>query len=285
LKILSKTYKQSGGNPMDFGLISKKKNNPTTIKIGNISIGPEELTVIAGPCSVENNSQIDETAYFLSQLGVKVLRGGAYKPRTSPYDFQGLGEDGLKYLKEAKDKFEMYSVTEVMDTRDVEKVAFYADILQVGSRNMQNFALLKEVGKSKRPVLLKRGFASTLNEWLYAAEYIASEGNLNIILCERGIRTYESYTRNTLDIAGAVAAKLNTCLPVIVDPSHGTGRKELVEPMALASIASGCNGVMIEIHPKPDTALCDGHQSLNFAEFEKVYRRIKDMYNFSASNI
>lgn len=265
---------------MDLEIISRDKCDAHVIKVGEIEIGGKNLSIIGGPCSIECDNQIGEIAKYLSDLGVKILRGGAFKPRTSPYDFQGLGEDGLKYLREAKERYNMIAISEVMDTRDVEIVSKYVDIFQIGSRNMQNFSLLKEVGRSKLPVLLKRGLAATLEEWLYAAEYIAAEGNMDIILCERGIRTFETCTRNTLDLSSAVVAIFKTCLPVIADPSHGTGRKDLIHPMAMAAIAAGCHGVMIETHTNPDQALSDGHQSITLPDFRHIFKDLIKLHKY-----
>ncbi|HHY80495.1 MAG TPA: 3-deoxy-7-phosphoheptulonate synthase [Thermoanaerobacter sp.] len=250
------------------------KNNKISIKIGNITMGKDKL-IIAGPCAVENEEMLVKTAEIVKSWGANALRGGAYKPRTSPYSFQGLGIDGLKMLRNVGDMFNLPVVTEVLDVRDVEVVERYADVFQIGSRNMQNFSLLKEVGKTKKPVLLKRGFSATYEEWLYAAEYIAIEGNTNIIMCERGIRTFETYTRNTLDIAAIPVIHELSNLPIIADVSHGTGKRSLIIPMAKAAIAAGADGIMVEIHPEPDKALSDGEQSLDFSQFEELMREIK----------
>lgn len=260
---------------MNLRIIGKNNLERTnTIKVKSVEIGGEAPVIIAGPCSIESEEQIYKAAHILSKLGGHILRGGAFKPRTSPYSFQGLGEEGLRLLREAGDEYGLPIVSEVMDTRDVELVSKYVDIVQVGSRNMQNFSLLKEVGKGNKPVLLKRGMSATIEEWLMAAEYIAYEGNLNIILCERGIRTFETYTRNTLDITAVPIVK-NLCrLPIIVDPSHGTGRKELILPMSKAALAAGADGLMIEIHPSPCDALSDGEQSLDFDEFSILINEI-----------
>lgn len=255
-------------------------NAPRTVKIKNVEIGNGKPVIIAGPCAVESCSMIIETARFVKSAGASILRGGAYKPRTSPYSFQGLKEEGLKYLKEASDETGLPVVSEVLDTRDVEMACKYIDMIQVGSRNMQNYSLLKEVGISQKPVMLKRGMASTIDEWLNAAEYIAAEGNEKIIFCERGIRTFERYTRNTLDLSCIPVMKEKTMLPVIVDPSHGTGRQELIEPMSLAAIAAGCDGIMIEVHEHPEIALSDGSQSLNFEQFKNLSRKIFIMGKF-----
>ncbi len=231
--------------------------------------------VIAGPCAVENRKQLFETARAVKEAGGHFLRGGAYKPRTSPHSFQGLGKKGLELLAEAGKLFNLKVVTEVMDTRDVEIVAEYADVLQIGSRNMQNFALLKEVGKSGHPVLLKRGMSATVREWLCAAEYIKAEGNHNIILCERGIRTFSDHTRNTLDLSVVPYIKKHSDLLIVVDPSHATGDSSLVIPMARAALAAGCDGLMLEVHPQPEKALCDGKQSLTLEQFTEFMAEIR----------
>jgi len=232
--------------------------------------------VIAGPCAVESPEQLFNTAKAVKEAGARFLRGGAYKPRTSPYSFQGLGKKGLELLAEAGKVFNLKIVTEVMDTREVELVAKYADILQIGSRNMQNFALLKEVGKSGYPVLLKRGMSATVEEWLYAADYIRAEGNGNIILCERGIRTFSDHTRYTLDLSVVPYIKKHSDLPIVVDPSHATGDSSLVIPMARAALAAGCDGLMLEVHPRPEKALCDGPQSLTLEQFKEFMAEIKN---------
>ena len=230
---------------------------------------------MSGPCSVESLEQARIVAEKTSAYGSRILRGGAYKPRTSPYSFQGMGPEGLIYLRKAADEFGMIVVTELTDPRDIEIVSEYADILQIGARNMQNFRLLHEVGAQEKPVLLKRGMSATIKEFLLAAEHIAKEGNSNIILCERGIRTFETYTRNTLDLACVPAIKSLSHLPVIVDPSHGTGRIECIGPMALASVAAGADGLMIEVHPNPDEALSDGDQSLTPEQYIEVMEKVE----------
>ena len=251
-----------------FKLASREfKKESTIIPIKNFAIGGDEVIVMAGPCSVESRDQTLEAAEAVVNAGAKVLRGGAYKPRTSPYSFQGLGEEGLKILKEASDITGLAIVTEVMSPDKVGLVAKYADILQVGARNMQNYSLLEAVGKSTRPVLLKRGLMSTIEELLMAAEYILANGNPNVILCERGIRTFEKYTRNTLDISAVPIIKQLSHLPVIIDPSHASGKRELVEPMSKCAIAAGADGLIIEVHPHPEDALSDGAQSLHPEEF------------------
>lgn len=246
------------------------------VSVGDIKIGGDNSSVmIAGPCAVESRAQIIETALSLKKLGVSILRGGVFKPRTSPYDFQGLGIEGLKYLREAGDISGLPIVTELMEEKYLPLVAKYADIIQVGSRNMYNYALLKELGKVEKPILLKRGMSATIEEWIMAAEYIAAYGNKNIILCERGIRTFETYTRNTLDLAAVPIMKKETGLPVIVDPSHGTGIVELIGPMSKAALACGADGLMIEVHPNPEVALSDGEQSLTLEEYSKILDEIK----------
>ncbi len=239
------------------------------IKVKKVEIG-RGFTIIAGPCSVESREQMRKTLLPIYS-NIDIIRGGAFKPRTSPESFQGLGEEGLIILKEISEELDIPFVTEVMDTRDVELVAFYADILQIGARNMQNYSLLKEVSKVKKPVLLKRGLASTVKEWLCSLEYIAKGGNTNIILCERGIRTFENLTRFTLDLAGAVIAQKESNLPVIIDPSHATGRTDLIEPLVKASEAAGMKGVMIEVHYKPEKSKSDKEQALTPAEFKKIF--------------
>jgi 3-deoxy-7-phosphoheptulonate synthase len=246
----------------------------TIITVGNVKIG-EDLAVIAGPCSVESEEQTIETAWKVKEAGANILRGGAFKPRTSPYDFQGLGLKGLKILEKARRETGLPVVTEVLDPRDVSWVCEYADVLQIGTRNMQNFSLLKEAGKAGKPVLLKRGMSSNLMEWLNCAEYILAEGNPNVILCERGIRTFETYTRNTLDLSIVPSVREISRLPIIVDPSHGTGRLSLVEPMSLAAIAAGADGVMIEVHRNPCEALSDKDQALSTVLFADLVKKLQ----------
>jgi 3-deoxy-7-phosphoheptulonate synthase/chorismate mutase len=246
------------------------------VRVKDVVFGERPL-LIAGPCSIESEEQMMATARFLAGKGVKVLRGGAFKPRTSPYGFQGLGVEGLRLGRKAADAFGMVFVTEVMDTRDVEVVAEYADILQIGARNMQNFALLKEVGKAGRPVLLKRGLAATMEEWFYAAEYILSQGNGQVILAERGIRTFERWTRNTLDLSAVALAKQETHLPVVVDVTHAAGRTDLLAPLARAALAVGADGVHVEVHPNPKVALSDNQQQMDFAQFERFLEAIQDL--------
>ena len=248
---------------------------PTSVRIKNAVIGPETLTVMAGPCAVENEEQMMLIAREVKKAGASILRGGAYKPRTSPYSFQGLGEEGLRYMKEAGDETGLATISEVISLESVNEAVKYVDILQIGARNMQNFYLLKEVGHTGLPVLLKRGLASTIDEWLNAAEYIISEGNPNVILCERGIRTFETATRNTLDISAVPVLKERTHLPVIVDPSHATGVRGYVTPLSKAAVACGADGLMIEVHNNPEKALSDGPQSLNLPQFSELARAIK----------
>ena len=250
----------------------KKENSIIKIKEG-VEIGGREIVIIAGPCSIESRDQLFSVAKSVKESGAKILRGGAFKPRTSPYSFQGLGEEGLKLLKEAAEKFNIATVTEVMDPRDVELIAGYTDILQIGARNMQNFNLLKEVGQTKKPVILKRGLAATIKETLMSAEYILSEGNFNVIICERGIRTFAVQTRNTLDLSAVCSIKQLSHLPVIVDPSHATGKWGYVEPMSLAAIAAGADGLMIEVHPNPEEALSDGPQQLIPEKFSALMEK------------
>ncbi|NWF76412.1 MAG: 3-deoxy-7-phosphoheptulonate synthase [Nitrospirae bacterium] len=251
----------------------KAENTTVTIK-GNV-IGGKKIQVIAGPCAVENKTMLTSIAEKVKDAGATFIRGGAYKPRTSPYSFQGLGEEGLKYLAYASKKTGLPVVTEVMDPRDIDIILKYADVIQIGARNMQNFRLLLEIGKCKKPVLLKRGLSATIKEWLMAAEYIMSKGNQMVILCERGIRTFESATRNTLDLSAVPVLKQLTHLPVIVDPSHGVGKWSLVAPMAKAAIAVGADGLMIEVHINPEEAMSDGEQSLKPSDFKKLMDELK----------
>ncbi len=252
------------------------KRAKTVIKVNDLEIG-KDLLVIAGPCSVESREQVTEIAKAVKEAGANMLRGGAYKPRTSPYSFQGLGRVGLEYLKEAGDLVGLPIITEVIDTRDVYLVSEYADVLQIGARNMQNFSLLQEVGKIDKPVLLKRGMNATIEEWLNCAEYIMAGGNHKVILCERGIRTHETFTRNTLDLSAVVALKELTHLPVVVDPSHATGRREMVEPMSLAAIVVGADGLEIEVHNNPEKALSDAAQQLTPTQFSNILNKIREI--------
>ncbi|SHE74033.1 3-deoxy-D-arabinoheptulosonate-7-phosphate synthase [Desulfofundulus australicus DSM 11792] len=249
----------------------------TVIELKTCRIGSGQVVIIAGPCAVESEEQMLGLASTLKEMGVHILRGGAFKPRTSPYSFRGLGEEGLRILARARELTGLPVVTEITDVRNLDMVLKYADILQIGSRNMQNFDLLREVGRVHRPVLLKRGLAATIEEWLLAAEYILAEGNRNVILCERGIRTYETYTRNTLDISAIPAIKELSHLPVIADPSHGTGRRSLVAPVARAAVAAGADGLMLEVHPCPEEALSDGPQSLLPAQLEHLLAELRPM--------
>jgi 3-deoxy-7-phosphoheptulonate synthase len=259
-----------------YKLVSREfKPVDTIVNVGGVLVGGGHLGIMAGPCAVESREQLLEAAECVKAGGANFLRGGAFKPRTSPYDFQGLADEGLKMLKEVGEKTGLKVVTEIVDVNDVDRLCEYADVLQVGARNMQNFQLLKAVGKAQKPVLLKRGLSATISEWLNAAEYILSEGNYNVILCERGIRTYETFTRNTLDLSAVAAVKELSHLPVIVDPSHGTGRWKMVQPMARAAIAAGADGLMIEVHPHPEIALSDGDQSLTPENFRIVMDEVR----------
>lgn len=253
------------------------KPEATQVEIGDIVIGGTGIHVMAGPCAVENEEQLLTVANLVKQAGATILRGGAFKPRTSPYSFQGLGEEGLKLLAKAREATGLKIVTEVTAAEHIPVVVEYADILQIGARNMQNFHLLKEIGKTNKPVLLKRGPCATFEEWILAAEYIMAEGNFNVIFCERGIRTFETYTRNTLDISSVPVIKQLTHLPVVVDPSHGTGKWQLVKPMALAAIAAGADGLIIEVHPKPSEALSDGSQSLTPNNFMALMEELESV--------
>ena len=246
----------------------------TIIDVGGVKIGGDEIIVMAGPCAVESLEQLRETA---KDCGAKILRGGAFKPRTSPYDFQGLGVEGLKLLRQVADEFDMKVVTEIVDKEDIELIENYADILQVGARNMQNFQMLKALGKSNKPVMLKRGLSATISEWLNAAEYIMIGGNDKVIFCERGIRTYETYTRNTMDLSAVAAIKELSHLPIVADPSHGTGRRSMVAPMSKAAIAAGADALMIEVHPHPEIALSDGNQSLTPEDFKNLMENLADI--------
>ncbi len=259
-----------------YKLVNRKFHpEDSVITVGNTTIGPGTFTVMAGPCAIESHDQILESAIAVKKAGASFLRGGAYKPRTSPYSFQGLEEEGLKYMKEAGEAAGINTICEVTSERAIETAVKYVDMLQVGARNMQNFELLREVGRSGKPVLLKRGMCSTIDEWLNAAEYIISEGNPNIVLCERGIRTYETATRNTLDISAVPVIRQKSHLPIIVDPSHATGVREYVEPLAKAATAAGADGLMVEVHPCPEKALSDGAQSLTFDQFDKMMEDLR----------
>jgi len=259
-----------------FKLVSRAFHpHDTVITVGRCAIGSDQLALMAGPCSVEGEEQAHRIAAAVARAGATILRGGAYKPRTSPYSFQGLGEEGLKILRRAADAHGLAVVSEVLDTQQISLVARYADILQIGARNMQNYALLHEVGHTDKPVLLKRGLAATIEEWLMSAEHVVSQGNSQVILCERGIRTFETYTRNTLDLNAIPVVKERSHLPVIVDPSHGTGIRNKVAPMARAAIAAGADGLMIEVHHDPDHALSDGAQSLYPEQYEELVGQVR----------
>jgi 3-deoxy-7-phosphoheptulonate synthase len=247
----------------------------TVVKIGAVEIGGDRVVVMAGPCSVESREQIERSAEVVASAGAQVIRGGAFKPRSSPYSFQGMGEEGLEILRAAADRHGLLVVSEVMDSVQIPLVARYSDILQVGARNMQNFNLLRELGKQRKPVLLKRGIAATIEELLLSAEYILAGGNYDVILCERGIRTFETYTRNTMDISAIPVVKKLSHLPIIGDPSHGTGRRDKVVPMARAAVAAGADGLIVEVHPDPDRALSDGAQSLRPEQFVELMRQLR----------
>jgi 3-deoxy-7-phosphoheptulonate synthase len=258
-------------------------NRKTIVRVDHLAIG-EGFTVIAGPCSVENEKQTIETAVAVKKAGADALRGGAFKPRSSPYAFQGLGLKGLKILKKAKEETGLPIVTEVVDSRDVSWMCEYADILQIGARNIQNFSLLKEVGKARKPVLLKRGMNSTIEEWLNCAEYILDGGNADVILCERGIRTHEKYTRYTLDLSAVPAIKELSHLPILVDPSHATGKVSLIPSMCLAAVAAGADGILVEVHINPEEALCDKEQSLTPGQFKEVMTRLRALQVFMSGS-
>ena len=263
---ISKSYK----------LVSREaRSERSVVRVRDgVSFGGKTLAICAGPCSVESREQLETTAAAVASAGANVLRGGAFKPRTSPYAFQGLGEEGLKFLRDAADRHGLAVVTEVLDPRDVELVARYTDVLQIGARNMQNFTLLREVGSARRPVLLKRGIAATIDEWLMAAEYVYVAGNHDVVLCERGIRSYDTQTRNLLDLSAVPVVQGLTHLPVIVDPSHGTGVRALVAPMSLAAVAGGADGLIVEVHPNPAAAFSDGPQSLTLPSFAELMERL-----------
>lgn len=246
----------------------------TVVDVDGVKIGGKKIVVMAGPCSVESVEQLREAAKAVKAGGASFLRGGAFKPRTSPYDFQGLADEGLKLLRQVANEEGLKVVTEIVDKDDIELVGKYADVFQVGARNMQNFQMLKALGKTNKPVMLKRGLSATISEWLNAAEYIMAGGNHNVILCERGIRTYETFTRNTLDLSAVAAVKELSHLPIIVDPSHGTGRWQMVQPMARAAVAAGCDGLIIEVHPHPEVALSDGDQSLKPKKFNLLMKEL-----------
>jgi 3-deoxy-7-phosphoheptulonate synthase len=262
---------------VEYPLVSKHHKEKTIVKVKDVSIG-EDLVMMAGPCSVESVEQFNEIAEGLSKVGVKILRGGAFKPRTSPYRFQGLGLEGLKIMKETAERLNMLVVTEVLDSTLIDTVYPYADILQIGSRNMQNYHFLKLLGKLDKPILLKRGMYSTIEEWLMAAEYILLGGNQNVILCERGIRTFDTIVRNTLDINAIPLVKSMSHLPIIVDPSHGSGRRDLVTKLSLAAVAAGADGLLVEVHNNPTQALSDGIQSMYLSDFENFNARVQSLY-------
>jgi len=253
------------------------KNEDTIVEVNGVKFGGKYAGMIAGPCAVESYEQVEKTVQQLVKSNVKIIRGGAFKPRTSPYAFQGIGEEGLKILRKIADEYGLAVATEIIDVSQIDMFVKYVDILQVGARNMQNFNLLKELGNVRKPVILKRGLSSTYEEWLMSAEYIMAGGNNQIILCERGIRTFETYTRNTLDLAAIPVIKKISHLPIIVDPSHGTGLRDKVEPMSRAAIAAGCDGLIIEVHYNPDCALCDGAQSLYPEQYDALYKEIKQI--------
>ena len=266
---------------------ANKKFHPvdSVIEIGDVKIGGGNFGVIAGPCSVETKEQMEETAAAVKAAGAKLMRGGAYKPRTSPYAFQGLEKKGLELLQAARAHTGLPIVSEIVSPKHIEMFEMCVDVIQIGARNMQNFDLLKEVGKTNKPILLKRGLSSTIEEWLMSAEYIMSRGNNNVILCERGIRTFEKYTRNTLDLSAVVAVKQLSHLPVVVDPSHATGRSDMVEPMALAAVAAGADGLLIEVHNNPAKALCDGPQSLTPEVFSGLMTKVKAMLELTGKTM
>jgi len=280
-RFLKPGFSKRRGDMTNLRLATLQGGNRTIVPIDSVKIG-EGFTVIAGPCTVESERQTIETAIAVRIAGAHALRGGAFKPRSSPYAFQGLGLKGLRILQKAKIETGLPIVTEVVDSRDVFWVSEYADVLQIGARNMQNFSLLKEVGRSQRPVLLKRGMNSTIDEWLNCAEYILNEGNPHVILCERGIRTFEKYTRNTLDLSSVPAVKELSHLPIIVDPSHATGRVSLIPSLSLAAVAAGADGVIVEVDINPQEALCDGEQTLTPSQFADIVRKINGLHQFMA---
>jgi 3-deoxy-7-phosphoheptulonate synthase len=254
------------------------KPERTVVRVGDAEIGGDELAIIAGPCAVESREQVFAVAEAVRRSGARFLRGGAFKPRTSPYAFQGLGEEGLKILAEARDRFGLKIVTEAMDEAGMELVERYADVIQLGARNMQNFSLLRRAGRSRLPVLLKRGLAATIEEWLLAAEYVMAEGNYNVVLCERGVRTFAQHTRNTLDLAAVPAVRRISHLPIVIDPSHGTGKNHMVLPLARAGVAVGADGLIIEVHNHPELALSDGAQSLTLEQYEQLAREVRAIH-------
>jgi len=259
-----------------YKLVSRVfQQEDTVVEVNGVKFGGNHVGMIAGPCTVETYEQMDKTAAALKKLGVKILRGGAFKPRTSPYAFQGLGEEGLQIIREVADKYKMAVTSEIMEISQIPLFEKYVDIFQVGARNMQNFNLLKELGQVRKPVMIKRGLSATFEEWLMSAEYIMAGGNREVMLCERGIRTFEKFTRNTLDLSAIPVIKKLSHLPILIDPSHGTGLRDKVAPMSRASVAAGCDGLIIEVHHDPDTALCDGAQSLYPEQYGKLYHDLK----------
>ena len=268
-----------------YKLISKElRPEKSIIKVGNAFIGGVELAIIAGPCAVENADQVFKVAEEVAKSGAKFFRGGAFKPRTSPYAFQGMGEDGLKILAEVRDQFGLNIVTEAMDERGIDLVEEYGDCIQIGARNMQNFSLLKYAGQTRKPILLKRGLSATLDEFLLAAEYVMAEGNYDVILCERGIRTFATHARNTMDLSIVPAVQRLTHLPIIVDPSHGTGHNYMVNPLARAGVAVGADGLIIEVHPCPEEALCDGAQALTLTQYAELVDQVRKIYELVNEN-
>jgi 3-deoxy-7-phosphoheptulonate synthase len=261
-----------------YKLASREMHEADTfVRLPQTTVGPGTFTLIAGPCSVENEAMILRTAEFLMEHGVRLMRAGAFKPRSSPYAFQGMGREGLAILKKARERTGIGIVTELMDTENADAVEEVADVIQIGTRNMQNFSLLRRVSRSSRPVLLKRGMSATLEEWLMAAEYVMAGGNYNVVLCERGVRTFSDHSRNTLDLSVIPPVKKLSHLPILVDPSHGTGKRDYVPPMALAALAAGADGLLVEMHPDPDRALSDGAQSLSFAAFEQLVQALHEL--------
>ena len=266
---------------MEKLIADKKSGHDIIVRVRDIEIGGEELTFISGPCAVEDYDKMMAIGKGLKDKGVNIIRGGAFKPRTSPYDFQGLGVEGLKILKAVGEEYNLAVVSEIMDASQIEEALKYVDMIQVGSRNMYNYTYLKELGKLQVPVLLKRGMSATLSEWIYAAEYILKEGNTNVVLCERGIRTFETITRNTLDLNSVAMIKENYRLPIIVDPSHGTGRRELVKPMSIAGVAAGADGLLLESHITPDNSISDARQTINIdlvGDIIHQCRKIKNIF-------
>jgi len=269
-----------------YKLANKKFHpEPTQIKVGDVIIGGNNLVIMSGPCAVESEEQLLQTAHAIKKSGAQILRGGAYKPRTSPYSFQGLEEEGLRYMKKAREETGLPVICEVTSLDAIEAAVKYVDMIQIGARNMQNFFLLKEAGKSGLPVLLKRGLSATIEEWLNAAEYILAEGNPNVVLCERGIRTFETATRNTLDISAVPVIKEKSHLPIIIDPSHATGVRTYIKPLAKAAVAVGADGLMIETHPNPSCALSDGPQSLTFKQFEELTEEIRPLVAYMGKRL